>query len=206
MQNKLKAAANYTNLDTYGINKPTQRRHCIICYNNAAWLTVHNNCNYSDRPAALRITKINENSNFIDVWPWLLILFTLVYIYTLIDVPLTATTIIILFADKFMCGQKKTTQNMPVALGLAETDDNFISLHHKHIANFVEISQLLLWTWNVERFSFLTTSPGKKLSRVSSQNVGKISSYQVKLSRKKTFHHLNVLTKWSCQEREPFII
>ena len=37
----------------------------------------------------------------------------------------------------------------------------------------VEISQLFLWTWNDERFSFLTTW----------------SSYQVKLSRKRSFHH-----------------
>ena len=59
----------------------------------------------------------------------------------------------------------------------------------------IEISQLLLWTWNDERFSFLTTSLGKKLisptfpTRCSSRNIAKMCSYKVKLSRKRTFHH-----------------
>ena len=39
----------------------------------------------------------------------------------------------------------------------------------------VEVSQLLLWTWNNERLSFLTTYQ---------------VPYQVKLSRKRTLHHL----------------
>ena len=49
----------------------------------------------------------------------------------------------------------------------------------KMIINFYEeISQLLLWIWNDERFSFLIRSLGKNLS------------YQVKLSRKRNWEGL----------------
>ena len=50
----------------------------------------------------------------------------------------------------------------------------------------VEIAQLLLWTWNDESFSFLHLLWGGIEHLV--KNVGKISSYQVQFSRKRTFH------------------
>ena len=57
-------------------------------------------------------------------------------------------------------------------------------LEENNILICVEISRLLLWTWNDERFSFLTTS----LTTWT-------SFYQLKLSRKTTFHH-NILICW----------
>ena len=45
------------------------------------------------------------------------------------------------------------------------------------ITTSIEISQLLLWTWNDERFSFLVRT-----------YLGKIISHQVKLSRKRSSH------------------
>ena len=58
----------------------------------------------------------------------------------------------------------------------------------------VEISQLLLWTWNDERFSFLTTWIGNNLCNVLTR------------CSRRTHTHTSHVGRHSCQEREPFMV